>query len=128
MNIDRKNGIYKDPEPQVPQPSRRRFTAKYKLRILQEADGCTQAGEVGALLRREGLYSSHLSNWRRLRKKGELAALKEKSRGRKITETAESRELAKIKRENEQLKEKLRQANLIIEAQKKLSQLLETLE
>lgn len=128
MDIELKNGTHKDPDSQVPQPSRRRFTAKYKLSILQEADRCTGAGEVGALLRREGLYSSHLSNWRRLRKKGELAALKEQSRGRKIVETAESRELAKIKRENERLKEKLRQANLIIEAQKKLSQLLETLE
>lgn len=128
MEIDQQNGTHKDPNPQVPQPPRRRFTAKYKLRILEEADRCTQAGEVGALLRREGLYSSHLSNWRRLRKKGELAALKDQSRGRKATETTESRELAKMKRENEQLKEKLRQANLIIEAQKKLSQLLETLE
>lgn len=127
MDIERKNGTHQDPNPQVPQSTRRRFTAKYKLRILEEADRCTQAGEVGALLRREGLYSSHLSNWRRLRKKGELAALKEKPRGRKVTETAESRELTKIKRENDQLKEKLRQANLIIEAQKKLSQLLETL-
>ena len=128
MEINRKNGTHQDPDPQVPQPSRRRFTAKYKLRILEEADRCTQAGEIGALLRREGLYASHLSNWRRLRKKGELAGLKEKARGRKATVTADSRELAQIKRENERLKEKLRQANLIIEAQKKLSQLLETLE
>jgi len=128
MDIEQQNGTHKDPNPQVPQSPRRRFTSKYKLSILEEADRCTQAGEVGALLRREGLYSSHLSNWRRLRKKGELAALKEKPRGRKAINTAESLELAKIKRENEQLKEKLRQANLIIEAQKKLSQLLETLE
>ena len=128
MDIELRNGTHPDPDPQAPHSTRRRFTAEYKRKILEEADRCTQAGEVGELLRREGLYSSHLSNWRRQRKEGELAGLKEKSRGRKTTVTAESRELAKIKKENEQLKEKLRQANLIIETQKKLSQLLETLE
>ncbi len=72
------------PTPEVNErPVRRQFTAEYKMRILEEADGCTEKGQVGELLRREGLYSSHLSNWRRLRDEGSLASLKPKQRGRK---------------------------------------------
>lgn len=72
------------PDPEVPgKASRRRYPAKYKLKILREADACTKAGEVGALLRREGLYSSLLSQWRRQRDQGALSGLKAKKRGRK---------------------------------------------
>jgi transposase-like protein len=111
-----------DPEV-VPRAKRRRFTAGYKLRIVEEADRCSEPGEVGALLRREGLYSSHLSNWRRQRAEGQLRALAERKRGRKAQEQ-QAHELEELRREKEQLKMRLQQAELIIEVQKKLSQLL----
>jgi len=111
-----------DPEV-VPQAKRRRFTAGYKLRIVEEVDRCSEPGEVGALLRREGLYSSHLSNWRRQRAEGQLRALAERKRGRKAQEQ-QVHELDELRREKEQLQIRLQQAELIIEVQKKLSQLL----
>jgi transposase-like protein len=111
------------PDPEVvPRAKRRQFSAKYKLRILTEADQCTQRGEIGALLRREGLYSSHLTTWRRQRDRGQLAGLTPKKRGRKPEPQAA--ELARLQRENEQLKARLEQAETIIEVQKKLSQML----
>ena len=111
------------PDPEVvPRAKRRQFSAKYKLRILTEADQCTQRGEIGALLRREGLYSSHLTTWRRQRDRGQLAGLSSKKRGRKPDPQAA--ELARLQRENEQLKARLEQAETIIEVQKKLSQML----
>jgi len=111
------------PDPEVvPRAKRRQFSAKYKLRILTEADQCTQRGEIGALLRREGLYSSHLTTWRRQRDRGQLAGLTPKKRGRKPDPQAA--ELARLQRENEQLKARLEQAETIIEVQKKLSQML----
>jgi transposase-like protein len=111
------------PDPEVvPRAKRRQFSAKYKLRILTEADQCTQRGEIGALLRREGLYSSHLTTWRRQRDRGQLAGLTSKKRGRKPDPQAA--ELARLQRENEQLKARLEQAETIIEVQKKLSQML----
>lgn len=119
------NGSQPDPEVK-PKKKRRRFTAKYKRQILEEADRCTQPGEVGALLRREGLYSSHLSQWREQREAGELAALTPKKRGRKQAISETEREVARLKRENEQLKIKLEQANVIIEVQKKLSDLIQS--
>jgi transposase-like protein len=102
---------------------RRRFPKEYKLRILQEADACTRPGEVGALLRREGLYSSHLTHWREQRLDGTLKAL-ERKRGPKPKRTTEQVELAALRRDNEKLREKLRKAEKIIEVQKKLSELL----
>jgi transposase-like protein len=102
-------------------PARRRFTAEYKLRILQEAERCAP-GEVGALLRREGLYSSHLTTWRQQREAGSLAALAAKKRGPKVDPQAEA--LARLQRENAKLQAKLARADLIIEAQKKLLVLL----
>jgi transposase len=102
---------------------RRRFTKEYKLRILQEADRCTKAGETGALLRREGLYSSHLTNWREQRLKGTLKAL-ERKRGPKPKRTSEEAELEQLRRDNARLREKLRKAEKIIEVQKKLSEVL----
>ena len=111
------------PDPEVvPRAKRRQFSAKYKLRILTEADQCTQRGEIGALLRREGLYSSHLTTWRRQRDRGQLAGLTPEKRGRKPDPQAD--ELARLQRENEQLKARLEQAETIIEVQKKLSQML----
>ena len=111
------------PDPEVvPRAKRRQFSAKYKLRILTEADQCTQQGEIGALLRREGLYSSHLTTWRRQRDQEQLDGLTPKKRGRKPDPQAA--ELARLQRENEQLKARLEQAETIIEVQKKLSQML----
>lgn len=113
------------PDPEVHSKAvRRRFTAEYKLRVLKEADACEPgSGEIGALLRREGLYSSHLANWRRQRELGELDGLSPKKRGRKPTHPAEQR-VAELEREKEQLERRLEQAETIIEVQKKLSKLL----
>jgi transposase-like protein len=114
------------PDPAVPEkPVRRRFTAEYKLRILREADRCSRPGQLGALLRREGLYSSHLSTWRQQRDAGTLAGLAPKRRGRKPAPGAPLiAENERLKRANQRLTEKLRQAETIIEVQKKLSEVL----
>ena len=112
------------PDPEVvPKAKRRKFSAEYKWRILQEADNCTEAGQIGALLRREGLYSSHLTTWRRQREGGLLEGLRPRRRGRKRKDELE-REVAKLRRENERLQASLEQAEMIIEVQKKLSRLL----
>lgn len=105
----------------VARPARRRFSATYKLGVLQEADACVP-GALGGLLRREGLYTSHLTTWRRQRKAGQLAALTPKKRGRKADPQAE--ELARLQRENAKLQTQLQRAELIIDAQKKLLVLL----
>jgi transposase-like protein len=111
------------PDPQVvPKAARRRFSTEYKLRILAEADACHERGQVGALLRREGLYSSHLDKWRRQRARGILQALSPQKRGPKVD--AQATELAKLHRENELLQARLQQAETIIDVQKKLSALL----
>jgi transposase len=111
------------PNPEVVvKARRRRFTAEYKHHILQEADACMQRGEVGALLRREGLYSSHLTTWRHQRQRGERQGLTPAKRGRQADpQTAEN---ARLLRETERLKAQLARAELIIEVQKKVSQLL----
>ena len=104
---------------------RRRFSATYKLEILQEADACSEPGEIGALLRREGLYSSHLSKWRQQREEGALEGLKPKKRGRKARpRNPLTRRVAELERDNERLRRKLEQAETIIEVQKKLSRIL----
>jgi transposase-like protein len=108
----------------VAKARRRRFSAEYKARILREAEACAGSGQVGALLRREGLYSSHLTEWRRLRTRGALEALAAKKRGRKPTRDARDRELARFVRENARLRRKLAQAEAVIEVQKKLSEIL----
>jgi transposase-like protein len=114
------------PSPEVNEkPVRRQFSAEYKMRIIEEADGCTDKGQIGELLRREGLYSSHLSNWRRLREEGSLASLKPKRRGRKRKpDSKAARELKRLKRENRRLTERLRQAETIIDVQKKVCEML----
>lgn len=115
------------PDPQVPaQKPRRKLTAQYKLRILAEADRCTSSRQVSQLLRREGLYSSSLTRWRRLREQGLLDAMAPKTRGRKpIEKNPLAGELAKLQKENDQLRKKLWRAERIIEVQKKISQILE---
>jgi transposase len=111
------------PDPEVVvKAQRRHFSAEYKRRVLQEADACTQRGEVGALLRREGLYSSHLTTWRHQRQRGELQGLTPAKRGRKADPQAA--ENARLVRETERLKAQLARAELIIDVQKKVSQLL----
>jgi len=125
VDISQRNGqaLPKMPDPEVVvKAQRRRFTAEFKQRILQEADACTQYGEVGALLRREGLYSSHLSTWRRQRQQGELQGLTPAKRGRKADPHAA--EIVRLQRETERLKAQLARAELIIDVQKKVSQLL----
>lgn len=114
------------PNPEVvAKPSRRKFTAEYKVRVLHEANQCTQPGELGALLRREGLYSSNLSDWRYQREQGSLMALGARKRGRKLkTSDPLMRKVAELKRENLRLEGRLKQAETIIEFQKKVSELL----
>ena len=111
------------PDPEVvPKAKRRNFSAEYKLRILAEADACIERGDVGALLRREGLYSSHLDKWRMQRRRGVLRALAPQKRGPKVD--SQAAEIARLRRENERLQARLEQAETIIEVQKKLSSLL----
>jgi transposase-like protein len=113
-------------DPEVPEKAkRRRFEAAYKLRILEEADRLTGPGELGELLRREGLYSSHLTSWRRQRDEGSLAGLAPRRRGRKAKRRDPlAKELDKLRRENQRLVERLRQAETIIDVQKKVSEML----
>lgn len=114
------------PDPEVlEKPTRRVFTAEYKRRILREADACTKPGEIGALLRREGLYSSHLSVWRQAREGGEISGLAPRKRGRKQKpEMVTAREYQRVKREKERLERELEKAHTIIDVQKKLSVIL----
>jgi len=105
--------------------TRRRFNAEYKRRILRQAEACTQRGQIGALLRREGLYSSLLAAWRRQRKQAELAQLSPRKRGRAIRpNTVPAQEHETLKRENRRLRRRLQRAELIIELQKKASEML----
>ena len=105
---------------------RRRFTAEYKLRILKEAESCTKRGQLGALLRREGLYSTNLITWRRQMEKGTLEALLPRKRGPKAKRPDPSaRRIAELERENQRLQKKLRQAETIIDVQKKVSEILQ---
>lgn len=118
--------IQERPEVQVrTKRTRRRFTAEQKLAILKEADACTKPGDLGALLRREGLYSSHLADWRRARERGELQALTPKKRGPK-PKVADSRDKRIAELERELAKERARRerAEGLVEVQKKLAALL----
>ena len=111
------------PDPEVPERAkRRRFSAEYKLAILREADRCTEPGQIGALLRRERLYSSHLVDWRRQRETGALEALARK-RGPKPADPARV-EVDRLRRANERLAKRLAQAEKISEIQGKVSELL----
>jgi transposase-like protein len=104
---------------------RRRFTAEYKRRVLQEADACSKSGEVGALLRREGLYTSHLAAWRAARSRGELAGLAPRKRGPKAKPTdPRDKRIAELERELKRSQARAERAEALVEVQKKLSQLL----
>ena len=122
----RARGARPAPDPEVvAKPKRRQFTAEYRLRILEEADRCTQPGEVGRLLRREGLYTSHLSAWRKARRQGSLRGLTPNKRGAKPAEhnplSAKVRELeAKVAR----LEKELHTAHTILDVQGKVAGLL----
>ena len=110
------------PDPQVvPKAERRRFSAEYKQRILAEADRCTQRGQIGALLRREGLYASHLEKWRQQRDQATQAAFAPQKRGRKVD--PQVAEIERLRQENERLQARLTQAETIIEVQKKVAAL-----
>ena len=106
----------------VAKGKRRQYSAEYKLRILREIDECQEKGEVGSLLRREGLYSSLVSKWREQRERGSLAGLSGQKRGPKVDPQA--KEVERLQRENKRLREELERAELIIDVQKKVAQLL----
>jgi transposase-like protein len=111
------------PDPEVPERAKRRqFSAEYKLRILREADACKGLGEIGALLRREGLYSSHLVLWRRQRETRALAGMRARKRGPKPKEV--DPRMKQLERENVRLQRRLKQAETIIEIQKKVAGML----
>lgn len=116
------------PYSEVPEkPQRRRFSAEYKLKILREADECSnEPGAIGALLRREGLYSSLLTVWRKQRDAGTIAGLEPQKRGRKATRRrdAVALENERLRKENAKLERRLKQAELIIEVQKKVASML----
>ena len=118
------------PRPSVPdseviaRPRRRSFTAEYRRSILEQADAAHDAGAVGLLLRREGLYSSHLATWRRQRKQGGIDALTPKKRGPKVVVSPLVKENRELLAANARLTKKLKNAELIIEVQKKVAALL----
>jgi transposase len=114
------------PDPEVVADAKRRtFTADYKLRILAEADAAaTQPGAIGALLRREGLYSSHLVTWRRERQAGIFKGLTPHKRGPQSKRHPQQEEMQKLRRENQRLSEQLRKAEIVIDVQKKVGALL----
>ena len=118
------------PRPPVPdseviaRPSRRRFTAEYKRSIIDQADAAQDAGAVGLLLRREGLYSSHLATWRRQRQQGGIDALTPKKRGPKVVVSPLVKQNRDLQADVARLTKKLKNAELIIEVQKKVAALL----
>ncbi len=115
------NGRAPDPEVSA-LPKRRTFTGEYKLRVLEEVDAAQADGEVGAILRREALYSSHLAAWRKERRRGSLVAMSKK-RGRPPKNPVND-ELVRLRRENAKLKARLAQAEVIIDVQKKVASIL----
>ncbi len=121
--VSASGGVLGPPDPEVAEkPKRRRFSSQYRLRIVREADSCQKPGEIGALLRREGLYSSLLTAWRRQRDTGALAGLEPKKRGPKAK--AVDPRVKGLERENARLKRRLEQAETIIDIQKKIAGML----
>lgn len=113
------------PDPEVSSSvGRRRFSASYKASIVRKADACLESGEIGVLLRREGLYSSHLTHWRREYRQGAELALADNKRGRKCTKLAVDLEVEKLRLQLERTEKKLKQAEMVIEFQKKLCEIL----
>lgn len=121
MSSTRGNGHQAPSTEVVPKAKRRRFSAAYKLRILEEVE--RSPGQTGTILRREGLYSSHLSKWRQDRRDGSLKALAKKKRGPKGKSAAEL-ENERLRKENARLLRELEKANIVIGAQKKLATIL----
>ena len=118
-------GPKKRPDPQVrPRAQRRSFTLAYKQKVLAEADAASGSGTIGALLRREGIYSSHLSHWRQERDAGSKQGLTPRTRGPKPHLDPSAQELQSLRRQNERLIEQLRKAEIIIDVQKKVATLL----
>jgi transposase-like protein len=110
----------------VAKAERRRFPAQYKLRILREAEACSRPGELGALLRREGLYSSHLTAWRAARKRGELQGLSAKKRGpRPLPRDGRDKRITELDREVKHLRARAERAEALVEVQKKVAELLD---
>ena len=122
------SGTSSPPNPEVPEKKpRRKYTAAYKLRILKEYDACNVPGEIGSLLRREGLYHSNINTWLRQRDEGALHGLTPRKRGRKPKQVSPlASEIARLERENRKLSKKLQQAEIIIDVQKKISEILGT--
>lgn len=122
-SVGSRNGT---PDPEVSAKKLcRRYTTAYKLKILRETDACTRPGETGALLRREGLYSSLLSSWRRQREAGELDGLSGRKRGQKdASSSKQAAEIKRLRRETRRLARRLQRAEVIIDIQKKASELL----
>lgn len=114
------------PEVEVAEKAaRRQFNAEYKRKILKEADACTREGEIGALLRREGLYSSHLSVWRAARERGEIAGLAPRKRGPKVAPPdPRDRKIVDLERETRRWKARAERAEALVDLQKKVSQIL----
>ena len=111
----------------VAKAQRRRFTAEYKRRIVRAADRCTQSGEIGALLRREGLYSSQLTNWRAARDRGELEGLSPRKRGPKVAPPdPREKKIAELERSEQRWKKRAERAETLVEVQKKVAALLGT--
>ena len=114
------------PEVEVAEKAaRRQFNAEYKRKILKEADACTREGEIGALLRREGLYSSHLSVWRAARERGEIAGLAPRKRGPKVAPPdPRDRKIVELERETRRWKSRAERAEALVDLQKKVSMIL----
>lgn len=122
--LEGKRSAAAPPDPEVlDKPIRRRFASEYKLRIVEEADRCTKPGEIGRLLRREGLYTSHLTSWRKAARTGSLKALSKK-RGHKAERNPLEEKVRKLEREVDRLEKKLHKAHLIIDVQGKVAGLL----
>lgn len=127
MTTDKQLKI-ESPNPEVSaKKTRRKYTARYKLKVLEQADAYKQSGELGEFLRREGLYSSNLTAWKKQREEGILQGVTPRKRGRKTVEkTPLADSLAKLEKENRRLQGKLKKAEMIIEVQKKISLILST--
>jgi len=124
LKSDRGIGVFKETEVSV-KAFRRRFTAEYKRDILKQTDTCTALGSLGALLRREGLYSSNITTWRRQRDRSILSGLTPKKRGRKESVRHPlSVEMTTLRQENDRLMKRLKRAEMIIDVQKKISEIL----
>lgn len=125
MQKETKSGAVKPPTEVKARATRRRFSAKYKKRVLDDVAACTAPGEIGALLRREGLYSSHLSKWRLQAERGQLAGLEPKKRGPVPQPTApRDKRVAELELELSKVTRRAERAEALVEIQKKLSELL----